>query len=189
MIKRLSILSTRSLSNLIGITNTLSSDNDSVPALHFDPANPLKMSDELRSGSYVIFFTKNGQKSSYTHEHQGQGTVQSLLDNWKASNREAFNIRVYRDILEHPQTALVKGHDSYSWFSYTNTKPLTLKSQGGSTLLLNKGDKFGTRPSGNGKFIRLIGEDTGPTRVFTLAFDDVHALIQNCKPTKPPTTN
>ena len=77
-----------------------------------------------------------------------------------------------------------KDNTSYSWFSYTGDRALTLKSQGGSTLVLNKGDKFGTRPSGNGKFIRLIGEKTGVTKVFTLAFDAIVDLINHCKPTR-----
>lgn len=81
-------------------------------------------------------------------------------------------------------TAAPKDASFYTWFAYTGTKPLTLKSQGGSTLVLERGDKFGTRPSGNGKFIRLIGEKTGINKVFTLAFDDIASLIKNCKPTK-----
>ena len=83
-----------------------------------------------------------------------------------------------------PVEAGPKDHNAYSWFAYTGAKPLTLKSQGGSTLVLNKGDTFGTRPSGSGKFIRLIGEKTGVTKVFTLAFDVISDLINNCKPAK-----
>lgn len=79
-------------------------------------------------------------------------------------------------------TAAPKDSSFYTWFAYTGAKPLTLTSQGGSKLILDKGDKFGTRASGSGKFIRLIGEKTGVNKVFTLAFDDIAALIKNCKP-------
>ena len=103
-------------------------------------------------------------------------------DGGKASIKPISALPTTADQVE----AAPKGTSSYSWFAYTGAKPLTLKSQGGSTLVLEKGDKFGTRPSstGNGKFIRLIGEKTGVTKVFTLAFDTIAELIKNCKPAK-----
>lgn len=102
----------------------------------------------------------------------------------------------YRSILSHMtvppqiaplvQQAAPKGMEAYNWFAYTGKKPLTLTSQGGSTLVLETGSKFGVRDSSNKKFLRLIGEETGVNKVFTLAFDTVHSLIKNCKPTKAP---
>lgn len=83
-------------------------------------------------------------------------------------------------------TAAPKGFESYSWFKFTGEKPLSMTSQGGSKLVLKKGSKFGVRDSSNKKFIRMVGEETGPNKVFTLPFDEVNVLIHNCKPVKSP---
>ena len=52
------------------------------------------------------------------------------------------------------------------------------------TLHLEPGDKFGVRKSSNGKYIRLITERDGPTKVFTVEMDVAQHLGKQCKPTK-----
>ena len=70
--------------------------------------------------------------------------------------------------------ARVKGNDEYEWMIFTG-KVIEATNDKGRTLKLVKGDKYGARrsSSGGGKFIRLVTEKEGLTKVFTC--DDVLA--------------
>ena len=83
------------------------------------------------------------------------------------------------------ETAAPKGTDAYGWMVYIGSKPMDLQSNLGTKLRLEKGDRFGVRPSGNGKKIRMISEELGPNKVFTLEMDIAQKLNSQSKPVKP----
>ena len=56
--------------------------------------------------------------------------------------------------------------DRYEFFTYQGKKPIQVEYRG-APISIEKGTRFGVRPSTNGKFIRLIFPDQ-PTRVLTI---------------------
>jgi hypothetical protein len=77
--------------------------------------------------------------------------------------------------------ARIKGTDEYDWLVYTG-KEITVMNDAKRTLHLQKGDKFGVRPGGGGKKIRLITEREGPNKVFTVEPDVAQKLAKDSKP-------
>lgn len=75
--------------------------------------------------------------------------------------------------------ARVKAEDEYEWFSYNGSKPVELMFRG-SPFLLEKGQRFGVRPSSSEKHIRLVFKDY-PTRVFTLTMKQAQTLAKGVK--------
>ena len=72
---------------------------------------------------------------------------------------------------------------SYDWFVYTGTKIVTVQANR-AVLTIAKGTKFGTRPSSNGKLMRVVTEDGGITRVGTLPTLVFDKLMTNATPFK-----
>ena len=70
-------------------------------------------------------------------------------------------------------------NDAYEWFTYTG-KPRDMMSGVGTPLYLRKGQVFGVRKSGDGKKIRMITEDLGPNKVFTLLPEVAADLAKHC---------
>jgi hypothetical protein len=79
--------------------------------------------------------------------------------------------------------ALIKTNEYYQWFIYTG-QPRDLMSGAGTPLYLKKGQVFGVRKSASGKKIRMITEDLGPNKVFTLLPEVALDLAKHCKPTE-----
>ena len=68
----------------------------------------------------------------------------------------------------------IKSVDHYSWYTYSGSKPVTVKYRG-TPISISKGTRFGVRPSVNKKDIRLvIGDDIN--RVITLTLDQAKSL-------------
>lgn len=78
------------------------------------------------------------------------------------------------------ETALIKGSESYQWFTYTGARPYSLDFRGKPVALKN-GDEFGVRWSSNGKQRRLIIKSLGVSKVFTLTDADNTYLAKNSK--------
>lgn len=85
-----------------------------------------------------------------------------------------------------PVEAKPKSGDAYQWFTYTG-KPLDLMSGVGTPLYLKKGQVFGVRKSSNGKQIRMITQELGPNKVFTLLPEVALSLGKHCTKTEPVT--
>lgn len=77
---------------------------------------------------------------------------------------------------KQPLVAQPKGEESYQWFTFKGSKPVTLDFRGNPETI-SKGDKFGVRKSANGKNIRLILPDE-ETRVFTLTLKQAQELAK-----------
>lgn len=97
-----------------------------------------------------------------------------------ASNIIDFRIQATTNV-----TALIKGEEYYQWYSFTGA-PMRFRRSGEAAgemvYMLNKGDLFGVRRSANGKKIRLILKEWGPTRVFTLDASAAKKLAAISKP-------
>lgn len=65
------------------------------------------------------------------------------------------------------EVALVKGSEDYTWGLY-NGPSMEVESRAGRSYVLRKGTKFGARLSSNGKEIRFIFPELGPSIVFTV---------------------
>ena len=76
-------------------------------------------------------------------------------------------------------TAAPKGNNSYDWFTH-NGPEMAVEGKGRSTVF-RKGTLYGVRPSGNGKFIRLITGIDGPTKVYTIDPETAQKLAKHCK--------
>lgn len=79
------------------------------------------------------------------------------------------------------ETAVVKSLDHYEFFTFTG-EGLTIRNAKGRPLTLNKGEQFGVRRSVNGRDIRLVTEDDGPTIIFSLDWDTAVFLGKKCVP-------
>ena len=76
--------------------------------------------------------------------------------------------------------ALIKPNENYQWYVWKGTdRPM--ESKHGIKHTLKKGERFGMRPSSNGKFIRLIFEELGTTKVFTLGEGESMELVKKSK--------
>lgn len=91
----------------------------------------------------------------------------------------------YTDVPIQPDasafTARIKGDSEYDWFKYTGN-PMTVSNKAGNTHHpMSRGTVFGVRKSSNGKQIRLVFEELGLTKVFTLELSLAEYLAKNCK--------
>jgi len=75
--------------------------------------------------------------------------------------------------------AKVKGEEHYEWYTYNGSKPVALSFRG-QPYQVEKGQRFGVRPSHSEKDIRLIFKDA-PTRVFTLTLKQAKQLAKGVK--------
>lgn len=66
--------------------------------------------------------------------------------------------------------------EAYKFFTYTGKKPVAVSFRG-QEISIGKGDRFGVRPSRNGKFIRLIFPNE-PTRVITIDQETANLLAR-----------
>lgn len=73
--------------------------------------------------------------------------------------------------------AAIKPEENYSFFTYKKNTPTTVEYRG-TPYPIQKGTRFGVRPSSNGKFIRLIFKDE-PNRVFTITLDQANKLAKS----------
>ncbi len=81
--------------------------------------------------------------------------------------------------------ALIKPKENYQWYTYKGPDKV-MKSKTGITHTLTKGQKFGFRQSHDKKSVRMIFEDLGPTKVFTLSpGPDTADLIDKSKISMP----
>ena len=81
------------------------------------------------------------------------------------------------------ETSRIKTEEEYSWMIYTGAE-IHAANDKGRNLILHKGDKYGARKSSNGKQIRLITEEGGPTKVFTCDAELAALLAKRSKPVK-----
>lgn len=72
-----------------------------------------------------------------------------------------------------------KGDDAYDWYTYEG-KRMDLPFRG-ITIPLMKGQQFGVRKSGNGKFIRLVMEGD-VNRVMTIDLPTAKKIAKGVKP-------
>jgi hypothetical protein len=79
--------------------------------------------------------------------------------------------------------ARIKTEDEYEWFVYAGAE-IHASNDKGRNLILHKGDKYGARKSANGKQIRLITEEQGPTKVFTCDAELAELLAKRSKVAK-----
>lgn len=75
--------------------------------------------------------------------------------------------------------AKIQPKSKYQWFTYDGSKPVQLDFRG-KPVTIETGDRFGVRPSANGKFIRLIrpGEET---KVHTISIDQAKKLAKGIR--------
>jgi len=73
-------------------------------------------------------------------------------------------------------TAAIKGEENYEFFTFKGKQPVTLQYRG-KPFVVEKGTRFGVRPSVNKKDIRLIFKGE-PNRVFTLTMDQANQLAK-----------
>jgi len=67
--------------------------------------------------------------------------------------------------------------DKYNWLTYNHSVATTLVAKNQKhTVTLIKGLKWGWRKSSNGKEVRIIVEEFGPTIVFTVTVDELTSL-------------
>lgn len=83
---------------------------------------------------------------------------------------------MYSFLISKPVVAAIKPETSYEWFKYKGARPVVLNFRG-KDVPVEKGARFGVRPSSTGKDIRLIFKDD-PTRVFTLTKQQADKLAK-----------
>jgi hypothetical protein len=76
--------------------------------------------------------------------------------------------------------ARIKPEESYEWFTYNGKKPVMLNFRG-KPVTLERGQRFGVRPSTSERDIRLVFKGE-PTRVFTLNLKQAKDLAKGVKP-------
>lgn len=69
----------------------------------------------------------------------------------------------------------------YTWYTYQGARGKKLTNSRGKTVSIRSGSKFGIRESSNGKLIRLMTEELGPTFVFTITQAVNDSLIEKSK--------
>lgn len=69
--------------------------------------------------------------------------------------------------------------EAYTFFTYKGASPVGVTFRG-KELAINRGDRFGVRPSRNGKFIRLVFPND-PTRVITVDQATANKLAKGVK--------
>jgi hypothetical protein len=70
--------------------------------------------------------------------------------------------------------------EDYLWHTYNSSEPMDITIiNGKKTIHMEKGMKFGIRPSTSGSAIRMITELLGPTIVFTLSMDQKRQLLHH----------
>ena len=70
----------------------------------------------------------------------------------------------------------IKGADEYDFFTYKGKTPVEFDNRGRS-LMLKTGDRFGVRPSSNGKEIRIVKEGQ-LTKVVTITYEEAKKLAR-----------
>jgi hypothetical protein len=83
---------------------------------------------------------------------------------------------MYSFLISKPVTAAIKPETAYQWFSYKGARPVKLDFRG-KTVVVEKGMRFGVRPSVNGTDIRLIFKGE-PTKVHTLTKQQADKLAK-----------
>ena len=73
----------------------------------------------------------------------------------------------------------IKSGDEYEWYTYKGAKPISVDFRG-KPVEISKGQRFGVRPSSNGKFIRLVMPDE-LTRVITIDLPTASRLANGIK--------
>lgn len=79
--------------------------------------------------------------------------------------------------------AAVLPEAAYDFFTYEGSKPVTVEFRG-KPIVINKGVRFGVRPSTSGKHIRMVFP-SDPTRVLTIDGDTAAKLSKFARPEKP----
>ena len=73
----------------------------------------------------------------------------------------------------------IKPESDYEFFTYNGAKPVAVDFRG-KPVTINKGTRFGVRPSSNGKHIRLVFP-SDPTRVMTIDMETAETLAKGVK--------
>lgn len=79
--------------------------------------------------------------------------------------------------------ARVKDEHEYQWFTYYGKRVVNLAYRG-RTVVIKENDRFGVRPSSNGRNIRLILPQD-KTRVLTISLEQAKRLANNVHPKVP----
>lgn len=76
------------------------------------------------------------------------------------------------------ETAAPFDTSQYTWHTFKGERGRRLTHKNGKTTeVIRHGDKFGVRHSSNGKHARIITENGGPTKVFTVTHEHAHKLL------------
>jgi hypothetical protein len=75
--------------------------------------------------------------------------------------------------------ARIKPESDYQFFTYNASKPVVVNFRG-TSVVIEKGTRFGVRPSTNGKHIRMIRPNE-PTRVITIDQETAERLAKGVK--------
>lgn len=84
-------------------------------------------------------------------------------------------------------TARIKEANEYDWFLFTGKRSVTIIHGNGKTnVTLEPKTRFGMRVASSGKYYRLVTQETGLTRVFTLDAKTHDKLLKYSRATKQP---
>lgn len=79
--------------------------------------------------------------------------------------------------------AAVKPDHEYQWFTYFGSRAVKLDYRG-KEVVIEKGQRFGVRPSRSGKEIRLVLPNDN-TRVITISINQARRLANRLNPEVP----
>ncbi len=79
----------------------------------------------------------------------------------------------------HTVTARPRPEEAYEFFTYNGASAVAVSFRG-RDIKINKGDRFGVRPSRNGKFVRLVFPND-PNRVITVDQATAERLAKGVK--------
>ncbi len=81
------------------------------------------------------------------------------------------------DLLKNLLLERVKSAEDYDWYKYNTDKPMTI-GRASKMYTLRRGVEFGTRPSTDGKKLRLIFKSEGESIVFTIEGEELSLLMK-----------
>lgn len=115
----------------------------------------------------VTIHHHNGTKT----EHKGAGAFRDAAH----SALRFIKKRVAMTASEE-ETAAPKDNDHYTWHTFKGQRGVNLHYRGKPHTMLRKGMRFGTRPSSNSKFTRLITEANGKNIVHSISHEHAERL-------------
>lgn len=143
-----------------------------------------------KRGNAVVYYVELKPKNTMVETRELTGYIQNMFGARLLSSGQTQIKKpdgTVRSVVEArvsmlvPVESLVKPDSSYQWFQYRG-KALLLKSKLGTTYTLQKGESFGVRKSSSGKQIRMIIQELGPSKVFTLDLETAQKLARTSIP-------